>query len=281
MDLGGDIAPGPGGSSLAPRTQPPSPAAAVAAMADMAWGVGEAAEQSRDAERDKERFKAMLRFWKKHCLVCFMTYPASYQTHWYCSGAKAHAVAGQLVDPTETWEPMIDAAGVWDTVRAKVKEIYTIVRGKGWQHHTRETQGRLAARGFARFSGCHYCGVPQGLCGRWRAQADDGGSYDVVPHLTCSYPDVMARCLGYALGAGLLADKVRAEAVRIIRQCGVWVADDIPLPELMLLRVRWAGVEANGLCILFFLSHGIGPDGTQTFYGVPVRVDPLRVQPLG
>ena len=55
---------------------------------------------------------------------------------------------------------MIDTKGAWDTIRAKVKEIYTIVRGKGWQYYTRETQARLAAQGFARFSSCHYYGVP-------------------------------------------------------------------------------------------------------------------------
>lgn len=60
--------------------------------------------------------------------------------------------------------------------------------------------------------------------------------------------------VGFASAVGWVDKEVKGAVFDIVRRCGVWVSeDDITMADFVRASIRWDSLEANGLCILFYI----------------------------
>ena len=57
-----------------------------------------------------------------------------------------------------------------------------------------------------------------------------------------------------AAAARWVDGEVKGSVFDVVRRCGVWVAEnDITMKDFARASVRWDSLEANGLCVLFYI----------------------------
>lgn len=228
---------------------------AEAQLQRMDWGVREQAGRERGGGRAADRFVRSLGFWSRNCVVCLVTGAwDGYVPHPFCYGK--HASSWERGAPKDAWMQAqsegLRAMGVFQ-MGAKPPGV-----------------ARGTEAGAVPYSGCYHCGLPQKVCARWVAIDGEGASFKQA-NRGCDRFGVLSRCLGFASANHLLTDAVRAEALGIVRGCGVWLEDDASLDDILRVRVKWAGFEANGLCVLFSLLDRDREDGAQQFLDSAAR----------
>ena len=101
-------------------------------------------------------------------------------------------------------------------------------------------------RKMEKYSGCFYCGIPQSLCGRWRAKDEDGGRFRQVSGNGCQYGDAIIRMAGGLMGRDV--DKARRVLGWMMQEAGYGEGSE-PADWVGRL-VRWGGMQASQLCRL-------------------------------
>ena len=101
-------------------------------------------------------------------------------------------------------------------------------------------------RKMEKYSGCFYCGIPQSLCGRWRAKDSDGGRFTQVSGGGCQYRDTIIGMAGGLLGrdvhhAGRVGRKMMGEA---------GCSEEDEMQDWLGRLVSWGGIQASQLCRL-------------------------------
>jgi len=157
--------------------------------------------------------------------------------------------AGELVDfqaHLESWVgccPVCRSMGL--EVRDHPMEAYPdrvqVETGMAWVK-----QEIFKKRKMEKYSGCFYCGIPQSLCGRWRAKDEDGGRFIQVSGGGCQYRDTMIGMAGGLLGrdvqnAGRAARKMMGEA---------GCSEEDEMQDWLGRLVSWGGIQASQLCRL-------------------------------
>ena len=111
---------------------------------------------------------------------------------------------------------------------------------EGIQTMTRELFGK---RRMARFSGCFYCGLPQGLCDRWEEDGD-GGRFREARGRGCQYKGVLVR-----MYVGLRA-RHGDEAARVVEEMKVQDGQGERESGMAWFGglIKWAGIQASRIC---------------------------------
>ncbi|KAK3983828.1 hypothetical protein QBC44DRAFT_390842, partial [Cladorrhinum sp. PSN332] len=163
-------------------------------------------EQSEEA-LEVERFREILEEWATGCRWCMAT------------GEEERVYGGHgLEECTE------EDSGV-------IREAVERVRGKiRWE----------------KYSGCFDCGIPQGICERYRAKVD--GGYERVRGGRCQYGRVLIESVVSMWGAN--GGEAGSFFQERMRQRGVeWDGkDEGELGKWMGRKVRWGGLESNEMC---------------------------------
>ena len=102
------------------------------------------------------------------------------------TGADRHSTDRCMMSGTEAWDVVVRG------MRVTEQEMFRRKR-------------------FERFSGCFRCGVPQGLCGRWRAGDEDGGRFQAVAEGRCQHKGAL---VAMYVGLSVRAGERREEAAR-------------------------------------------------------------------
>lgn len=108
---------------------------------------------------------------------------------------------------------------------------------------------------FERYSGCFYCGLPQGLCDRWAATDDDGGRFARAEGGSCQYEGVLVRMY---VGLMFIRGEAGLAAVREMAERDGVDSDVVSWYKWLGRRVRWGGVEASELCRVCVYLERIG-----------------------
>ncbi|KAK4221164.1 P-loop containing nucleoside triphosphate hydrolase protein [Podospora fimiseda] len=163
-------------------------------------------EQSEEA-LEVERFKEILEEWATGCMWCRAT------------GEEKRVYSGHRLE-----ECMEEDSGV---VRQTVERVRRKIR---WE----------------KYSGCFDCGIPQGICKRYRAKVD--GGYERVQGGSCQFLGVLIESVVSMWGANSSEAEVFFQ--ERMRQRGVeWDGlDEGELVKWMGRKVRWGGFESNEMC---------------------------------
>jgi hypothetical protein len=171
-------------------------------------GRQEALKEERRESGEVERFRQQLESWAGCCVLCRLKGEKE----------KYHEREGCKYGETSEWEDMESA------VRLTEDEMFKKKR-------------------FERYACCYFCGIPQGICGRWRATDKDGGSFEGVVGKRCQYKGVLAK-----IYTGLLAWHGE-EGGRVVRRA---LAQDnrrvVEVYEWLGKRIKWGGLEASNMC---------------------------------
>lgn len=191
---------------------------------DSLYITASAVEKARVQMRLFQHFLRCLRFYRENCIIC-LSGGMSYEGH-------------RFMDPDCGCCHMKEAPQMV-TITQYVQEIRRLLR-----------QRRLKS-----FSGCYFCGVPQRYCERWE-ETEQG--FQQVPGVACTFEEVMYLVIALALAADGGLEGSEGPIVNLaresMRELGLWAPDSDGWRELMLKPVVWAGIQTNGLCILFYLS---------------------------
>ncbi|KDN64750.1 hypothetical protein CSUB01_11123 [Colletotrichum sublineola] len=128
------------------------------------------------------------------------------------------------------------ASGQWGRVQKGIRLIETEMFTK---------------RRFEPFSGCFHCGLPQGICERWEAEAGDRGQFSAGSG-HCQFSLTLVAM--FVAGMTRLPEAVGKQMVKdAMDQEGCAHEDDEAMAEEALYRwlggrIRWAGIEASRLC---------------------------------
>ncbi|KDN59860.1 hypothetical protein CSUB01_11029 [Colletotrichum sublineola] len=108
-------------------------------------------------------------------------------------------------------------------------------------------------RRFEPFSGCFHCGLPQGVCQRWEAEAGDRGRFSVGSG-TCQFSQALVAMfvagmsrLPEAVGGRIIEDAMDEEGFARDDDDDEAKAEEA-LYRWLGGRTRWAGIEASRLC---------------------------------
>lgn len=104
---------------------------------------------------------------------------------------------------------------------------------------------------FKNFSACFDCGLPQWICSRWKAKDDGGGRFVWVRGRECQHGRMLARL--YSGVFMMYTDEAKAKLEEMIKEDGcVWGGDDDKLYTWLGGYIKWAGLETNRLCRVFY-----------------------------
>jgi hypothetical protein len=169
---------------------------ASAAQREARLAVRAAHSQARHTGQQVEEFIRCLRVFKRNCIVCLelssLSSSSSYEAHPLEEGLGCLGVSEE-------------GGRAWEAISRCVRELELVVRGSG---------------GFATYSGCFYCGVPQQCCGRWKPAPGMEGLFAEVPGRVCFYDGLLFQVVGYFLYRKQM-EGACAEGIGIVRGLGV------------------------------------------------------------
>ncbi|KAJ0299009.1 hypothetical protein KNSL1_013682 [Colletotrichum chrysophilum] len=110
---------------------------------------------------------------------------------------------------------------------------------------------------FERFSGCFNCGLPQDVCARWEAEAEDGGRFRRLKGAICQFSRTLVGLFSASIArlpeaqwSGVTEEAMEAEGVSFREQ-----EDEGQSRFYQWLggRIQWGGLESSRLCQLTYL----------------------------
>ena len=100
-----------------------------------------------------------------------------------------------------------------------------------------------------KFGCCHYCGIPQAICERWK-QKEEQGWWEEDKSRKCQYQGVLIEVICTLLVEG--EDDIYEEVKEWIRMHGVDVTDEKQVWKWLAERVEWGGIEATRMAQVFY-----------------------------
>jgi superfamily II DNA helicase RecQ len=100
-------------------------------------------------------------------------------------------------------------------------------------------------QGFARFSACFGCGLPQAICDQWETVKGEGMKFQKRQGQKCQYEGLLTKV--WAAGLGFYADEVE----EVMRKMGWEATEGEDKYTWMGKKVRWSGHETNNMCVGF------------------------------
>lgn len=179
--------------------------------------------RTRETQGDIAKFKDLLEFYSYNCVICYNQAEEQSYDHEFCGKTVV------ITDSDDENDEEIDIQAGYYTIKDMVGRNQRLPR----------------------FWGCYFCGVPQSLCKKWELTRE--GGYRMDRSATCSYDGVIMQVVGYYYSMQLIDNRILDKAKEIARNCGISVRNGLKLEDFVRLRIRWGTLEANGLCILFFV----------------------------
>jgi hypothetical protein len=106
--------------------------------------------------------------------------------------------------------------------------------------------GMFTRRGFAPYSGCFDCGLPQAICKQWKPVEGDERRFQKDLSKQCQHNGVLSKV--WAAGLGFYSDEVKA----ILQETeAIDIKDEETVFKWLGRKRRWCDYETNNMCVAF------------------------------
>jgi superfamily II DNA helicase RecQ len=153
-------------------------------------------------------------------------------------------------EAVETWRDRCVVC--WENGSDRVHSMEQCPSAGSEDHEVADTWMKTIQRamftgmGFAQYSGCFHCGLPQAICQQWAPVMGDERRFQKQPSTRCQYSGVL--CKVWAAGFGFYSDEVKG----VLQEEGVTdIEDEKAIFHWMGRKRRWCDYETNNMCVVF------------------------------